>query len=56
MKPEIVPFLACGDLSGYDSDMTYRVAKDEHVPRDPVQPPIEPPYKVAAMLKQLGQL
>ena len=56
MKPEIVPFLACGDLCGYDSDMTYAVPKSENVPRDPVQPPIEPPYKVAAMMKKLGQL
>uniref|UniRef100_A0A7S4CZA5 Putative tRNA (cytidine(32)/guanosine(34)-2'-O)-methyltransferase n=1 Tax=Eutreptiella gymnastica TaxID=73025 RepID=A0A7S4CZA5_9EUGL len=40
----IVPFLACGDLSGYDADQTYAVGKS-HEPLCPVQPPTNPPYK-----------
>jgi hypothetical protein len=38
----IVPFLACGDLSAFDSDMTY---PSEGQSLDPVQSPINPPYK-----------
>ena len=38
----IVPFLACGDLSAFDSDMTY---PSEGQSLDPVQAPINPPYK-----------
>jgi len=36
----------CGvlDLSGYDADMSYAVPPD-HVPLDPVQYPLQPPYK-----------
>ncbi|XP_026470026.1 putative tRNA (cytidine(32)/guanosine(34)-2'-O)-methyltransferase [Ctenocephalides felis] len=43
----VVPFLACGDLCPYDSDTTYPLQlKDgeEYKCRDPVQPPISPPY------------
>lgn len=46
----IVPFLACGDLSGYDADQSYPlpVGPDgTYVPLQPVQPPIAPAYKVA---------
>eukprot|EP00997_Jenningsia_sp_PLL12_P007686 NODE_4353_length_671_cov_30.635048_g3710_i0.p2 GENE.NODE_4353_length_671_cov_30.635048_g3710_i0~~NODE_4353_length_671_cov_30.635048_g3710_i0.p2 ORF type:complete len:74 (-),score=20.16 NODE_4353_length_671_cov_30.635048_g3710_i0:47-268(-) len=42
----IVPFLACGDLSGYDADRSYAVAHD-HKSLEPVQPPTNPPYKEA---------
>merc|ERR1719461_1247458 len=44
----IVPFLACGDLSAYDSDKSYPLnlgaAYKYH---EPVQKPIDPPYKTA---------
>ena len=44
----VVPFVACGDLSGFDSDKSYPLQlPDESVEytyRDPVQPPIKPPY------------
>ncbi|KAI8929184.1 FtsJ-like methyltransferase-domain-containing protein [Entophlyctis helioformis] len=43
----IAPFMACGDLSGFDSDMTYPVPEDEngeYKPLEPVQGPIDPPY------------
>jgi tRNA (cytidine32/guanosine34-2'-O)-methyltransferase len=50
----IAPFLACGDLSAFDSDATYRLPKDRQV-LDPVQPPTAPPYRRALeMRKKMG--
>ncbi|XP_053742144.1 putative tRNA (cytidine(32)/guanosine(34)-2'-O)-methyltransferase [Synchiropus splendidus] len=51
----IVPFLACGDLSAYDSDKTYPLQLDDakeyqHTP--PTQPPISPPYEQACHLRK----
>jgi tRNA (cytidine32/guanosine34-2'-O)-methyltransferase len=48
----IAPFLACGDLSAFDSDATYRLPKDRVV-LDPIQPPTAPPYKRALELRRL---
>lgn len=51
----VVPFLACGDLSAYDSDQTYLLeAKDngEYKSLPPTQAPINPPYKTACYLKK----
>ena len=42
----IPPFIACGDLSAWDSDASYALP-DGHVSLDPVQPPTAPPYKRA---------
>jgi tRNA (cytidine32/guanosine34-2'-O)-methyltransferase len=42
----VPPFLACGDLSAWDSDATYKLPEG-HVSLDPVQPPTAPPYKEA---------
>jgi tRNA (cytidine32/guanosine34-2'-O)-methyltransferase len=47
----IAPFVACGDLSAWDSDATYHLPKDR-VSLDPVQPPIAPPYKRALEERQ----
>ena len=47
----IAPFLACGDLSGWDADATYHLPKDR-VSLDPVQPPTAPPYKRALELRR----
>ena len=47
----IVPFLACGDLSAYDSDKTYDDGS-QYVPLPPVQEPINPPYQTACFLKK----
>ncbi|KAG6738601.1 hypothetical protein POTOM_058221 [Populus tomentosa] len=50
-----IPFLACGDLSGYDSDRSYPLPKDAdgtYQSLDPVQPPIAPPYKRALEMKK----
>ncbi|KAJ2065678.1 tRNA (uridine-2'-O-)-methyltransferase trm7 [Coemansia sp. S146] len=51
----IVPFVACGDLRGFDADMTYSLDNNEdepYCPRDPAQSPISPPYKKALELKR----
>jgi tRNA (cytidine32/guanosine34-2'-O)-methyltransferase len=56
----VAPFVACGDLSAFDSDATYRLPEVDEDGRkreskDPVQPPTAPPYKRAVELrKQLG--
>lgn len=51
-----IPFLACGDLSGYDSDRSYPLPKSGdgtyYQSLDPVQPPIAPPYKRALEIKK----
>lgn len=49
----IAPFLACGDLSAYDSDATYQLPKDR-VSLDPVQPPTAPPYRRALEMRKLA--
>ncbi|CAH2317105.1 tRNA (cytidine(32) guanosine(34)-2 -O)-methyltransferase [Pelobates cultripes] len=51
----IVPFLACGDLSAYDSDRTYPLQLEtgkEYSYLPPTQPPICPPYQEACFLKR----
>ncbi|KAI1211418.1 FtsJ-domain-containing protein [Annulohypoxylon truncatum] len=47
----IAPFIACGDLSAFDSDASYRLPPD-HVSLDPVQPPTAPPYKRAIEMRK----
>ncbi|KAL0085768.1 FtsJ-like methyltransferase-domain-containing protein [Phycomyces blakesleeanus] len=47
----IVPFLACGDLNGYDADRTYPL-QTSYTSLDPLQPPITAPYKTAMELKR----
>nr|WHA27464.1 putative FtsJ-like methyltransferase [Sesquicillium sp.] len=46
----IAPFIACGDLSAFDSDASYQLPED-HVSLDPVQPPIAPPYRRALEIR-----
>ena len=45
----VVPFVACGDLSGFDSDKSYPLQlateSESYVYREPVQPPINPNYR-----------
>lgn len=55
----IVPFLACGDLSGFDSDRTYPLNLEDgkdYVYHPPTQGPIMPPYKEACQLRKTDQL
>ena len=49
---KVIKFVACGDLSGYDSDKTYPLEADKHNHKDPVQKPIHPPYDSAIALKK----
>ena len=47
MNKVVVPFVACGDLSGFDSDQSYPLqleGEPQYQYRDPVAPPITPPY------------
>ncbi|XP_031433938.1 putative tRNA (cytidine(32)/guanosine(34)-2'-O)-methyltransferase [Clupea harengus] len=51
----IVPFLACGDLSAFDSDRTYPLQLDsgkEYTYTPPTQPPIHPPYEQACFMRK----
>jgi len=43
----LVPFLACGDLGGWDADASYALPDEGYSPLPPVQPPTAPPYKEA---------
>ncbi|XP_071805340.1 tRNA (cytidine(32)/guanosine(34)-2'-O)-methyltransferase-like [Asterias amurensis] len=55
----IVPFLACGDLSAYDSDKTYPLELEPgagYSYHPPTQSPIDPPYKTACYLKKTDKL
>lgn len=47
----IAPFIACGDLSAFDSDASYRLPAG-HVSLDPIQPPTAPPYKRALEMRK----
>ncbi|VDD92313.1 unnamed protein product [Enterobius vermicularis] len=61
----LVPFIACGDLSGWDSDKTYGLElptiiyehdEKRYVYKPVVQPPTDPAYKKACQLKKSGLL
>lgn len=47
----IPSFIACGDLSAWDSDATYTLPPD-YVNLDPIQPPTAPPYRRALELRK----
>ncbi|KAK6203828.1 tRNA (uridine-2'-O-)-methyltransferase trm7 [Pestalotiopsis sp. IQ-011] len=48
----IAPFIACGDLSAFDSDASYKLPPG-HISLDPVQPPTAPPYKRALEMRKV---
>lgn len=53
MERWIAPFIACGDLSAFDSDATYAdVVKPDGRSLDPVQPPTKPPYRRAVLVRR----
>lgn len=56
MNPSVVPFVACGDLSGFESDRTYSLPPSSRPSLPPVQPPINPPYQVANFMRRHGLL
>jgi tRNA (cytidine32/guanosine34-2'-O)-methyltransferase len=47
----LVPFMACGDINGYDADQTYPLG-DSYQHLEPIQKPINPPYKSFLERKQ----
>ena len=47
----IAPFLACGDLSGFDADASYHLPENRQS-LDPIQPPTAPPYKRALEMRR----
>lgn len=49
----LIPFLACGDLSGWDADQNYDLQGAEVL--EPVQPPTEPAYKEALAKVKRGK-
>jgi len=56
-SPGFIPFLACGDLSPFDSDKIYRLDFDTktapYVYHEPLQKPILPPYEEAIKVAKL---
>lgn len=52
----IVPFLACGDLSGWDADQSYDLPCEGYQTLPPVQPPTAPAYKTAIERSKQGRL
>jgi len=45
---QVVPFVACGDLSGFDADTSYPLDLGDgaaYALRPPTQPPINPQYQ-----------
>lgn len=51
----IVPFLACGDLSGWDADQSYDLPEEGYQTLPPVQPPTAPAYKTAIERAKQGR-
>lgn len=51
----IIPFIACGSLDGFDSDKTYPLEQEQGY-LEPVQPPINPAYEEACVLKKTKKL
>lgn len=55
----IVPFVACGDISGLDPDKSYPLQLSEdhlYEYKAPVQPPIHPNYHTYMQLQQNQQI
>ena len=51
----IVPFIACGDLSGWDADQSYDLPEEGYQTLAPVQPPTAPAYKTAIERSKQGR-
>lgn len=44
---QLVPFLACGDLDGWDADKNYSLPSEDYVHLPPVAPPTAPVHLAA---------
>ena len=60
LDPFVIPFLACGDLSGWsnhghhlDADASYPIDLSEYI--RPVAPPIQPPYETSISMRKNQQ-
>ena len=51
---KLVPFVACGDLGGWDADACYELPQSGYTPLPPVQPPTAPAYKTALERARAG--
>ncbi|GAA5923437.1 hypothetical protein JCM1841_003327 [Sporobolomyces salmonicolor] len=49
----IAPFVACGDLSGFDSETHYPLLSND-IAKEPLQPPTAPPYQQFMSLRRSG--
>ncbi|SCV72072.1 BQ2448_4766 [Microbotryum intermedium] len=51
----IAPFVACGDLSGFDSETHYGNSLSSTLSKDPIQPPTAPPYRKFLQKRRAGE-
>ena len=51
---QLIPFIACGDLSGWDADQSYQLPEEGYVTLAPVAPPTDPAYKFAKQMQVAG--
>ncbi|GLH08956.1 Putative tRNA (cytidine(32)/guanosine(34)-2'-O)-methyltransferase 2 [Gryllus bimaculatus] len=59
VNASIIPFLVCGDLTGYDADTNYPVGGpqfEDYVYKEPVQQPISPPYEESLNMRKTQTL
>ena len=49
---QLIPFLACGDLSGWDADQSYDLPGEGYTPLPPVAEPTSPAYRAALEQRQ----
>lgn len=57
----VIPFISCGDLSGFDSDQTYELSYPDsstgsYQSLEATTAPVDPPYKKAKELRKEGKL
>ena len=63
----LIPYVSCGDLTGFDSDCSHPLelttspgeavsSRKPYEYKEPVQPPIKPPYQHAVSLKRANKL
>ncbi|KDE09186.1 ribosomal RNA methyltransferase 1 [Microbotryum lychnidis-dioicae p1A1 Lamole] len=51
----IAPFVACGDLSGFDSETHYGNSFSSTLSKDPIQAPTAPPYREFLQKRRAGE-
>jgi len=57
LNRQVIPFIACGDLSGFDADQSYDLDDiEQYESKEAVQLPINPPYKKTKEMRREGTL